>query len=212
LREYGEERYAKRIARAIIGRHQSEPITSTTELAQIVAAAHPRHQRDKHPATRTFQALRIAVNDELGELQALLAEVISLLAPGGRLVVLSFHSLEDRIVKNFIQQHSRTRADLPLDLPVVDTPTPAPLMRVRIDKKPGRAEIQANRRSRSVIMRVAQRTSAVYPTSAVEMGQQGNSSKSGQPNADSAPQALTLNREAATFALAAGAPWVGVAA
>lgn len=158
LREYGEERYAKKIARAILSRHQVKPLATTAELAQIVAGAIPGHQRDKHPATRSFQALRIALNDELGELQSLLEQVTGLLATGGRLVVLSFHSLEDRIVKQFIRQLSRVEKELPLDLPVIDTYTAAPLKRVRVNKKPGRAEVRTNPRSRSVIMRVAERT------------------------------------------------------
>lgn len=160
LREYGEERFAKRIARAIRERHHDEPLTTTLELAELVARANPHHERKKHPATRTFQALRIALNDELGELKRVLAQVIGLLATGGRLVVLSFHSLEDRIVKQFIQEFSQVGADIPLDLPVTETHAEAPLIRVRVGKKPSRAEVQANPRSRSAIMRVAQRTRA----------------------------------------------------
>ena len=162
LREYGEERFAKRVARAILERHQEQRLTTTIELAELVARAIPRHQRDKHPATRTFQALRIAVNDELGELQRMLAQSIGLLSTGGRLVVLSFHSLEDRMVKQFIQKFSHTGLDVPLDLPVIDSVTTAPLKRIRVGKKPGREEVRSNPRSRSVIMRVAERTATAF--------------------------------------------------
>ncbi|MBL4621644.1 MAG: 16S rRNA (cytosine(1402)-N(4))-methyltransferase RsmH [Immundisolibacteraceae bacterium] len=160
LREYGEERHARRIAAAILEQHAQQPLATTAELAELVAKAMPRHDHKKHPATRTFQALRIALNDELGELQRFLLQVISLLAEGGRLVVLSFHSLEDRIVKRFIAQHSKITDELPLDLPVIDVERLAPLTRVRMGKKPSREEVSINSRSRSVIMRVAERTTA----------------------------------------------------
>jgi len=166
LREYGEERYAKKIARAILERHSVEPLKNTLELAELVARANPRHERNKHPATRTFQALRIALNDELGELNRLLAQVIGLLATGGRLVVISFHSLEDRMVKQFIQEHSEVGRGVPLDLPVREVSVVPPLRRVKIDKKPSPAEVQSNPRSRSAIMRVAQRTDAAVGSSA----------------------------------------------
>ena len=162
LREYGEERHARRIATAILEQHQLQPLQTTAELAALVAKAMPRHDHKKHPATRTFQALRIALNDELGELQRFLMQVIDLLAEGGRLVVLSFHSLEDRIVKRFIQHHSKVTDELPLDLPVIDVERTAPLMRVRVGKKPTRQEVSTNPRSRSVIMRVAERTNSPF--------------------------------------------------
>ena len=163
LREYGEERHARRIAAAILEQHAQRPLETTAELAELVARAMPRHDHKKHPATRTFQALRIALNDELGELQRFLLQVIGLLADGGRLVVLSFHSLEDRIVKRFIQQHAKLTDELPLDLPVINAERLAPLKRVRVSKKPSRDEVASNPRSRSVIMRVAERTSAPIP-------------------------------------------------
>jgi len=153
------------VARAILERHSVEPLKNTLELAELVARANPRHERNKHPATRTFQALRIALNDELGELNRLLAQVIGLLATGGRLVVISFHSLEDRMVKQFIQEHSEVGRGVPLDLPVREVSVVPPLRRVKIDKKPSPAEVQSNPRSRSAIMRVAQRTDAAVGSS-----------------------------------------------
>lgn len=160
LRDYGEERFAKKVARAILERHRAERIDSTLELAEVVAQAIPRHERNKHPATRTFQALRIALNDELGELKKLLAQIPAILAQSGRLVVLSFHSLEDRVVKQFIREQSETAEQIPLDLPVTERARQAPLTRVRSPKKPGSIEVRDNPRSRSVIMRVAERTAS----------------------------------------------------
>lgn len=183
LREYGEERFARKIARAILERHREQPLTTTGELAELVAESIPHHPRDKHPATRTFQALRIAVNDELGELQRMLAQAIGLLAPGGRLVVLSFHSLEDRMVKQFIQKFSQTGLDLPLDLPVVDRVMSAPLKRVRVGKKPGRVEVRSNPRSRSVIMRVAERTETVFDAADKRWSDSGKTSDRQDSNA-----------------------------
>ena len=198
LREYGEERHARRIAAAIVEQHAHQPLQTTAELATLVSNAMPRHDHKKHPATRTFQALRIALNDELGELQRFLTQVIGLLAEGGRLVVLSFHSLEDRIVKRFIQLHSKITDDLPIDLPIIDAERIAPLKRVRVGKKPGREEVSSNPRSRSVIMRVAERTTAPVPqsddhqlfgieelTQRVADQQRAGGGQSGRPNAKS---------------------------
>lgn len=163
LKEYGEERFARRIARAIVKQQAQQSIQSTAELAALVAAAMPRHEREKHPATRTFQALRIAINDEFGELENGLEQSLELLAAGGRLVVISFHSLEDRRVKRFIQRHSQTDPGVPPELPVIDSRSQPVLKKVRIGKKPDKQELQANPRSRSAILRVAERTSTPLP-------------------------------------------------
>lgn len=139
----GEERYSRRIARAIVARRRRHPLATTTELAETVAGAVPRRERRIHPATRTFQALRLFINKELEELSAGLAASLELLAPGGRLVVISFHSLEDRIVKHFVRDAARAR---PPRLRIV-----ARLVR------PSAAEMATNPRARSARMRVAER-------------------------------------------------------
>lgn len=156
FRELGEERYAKRIASAIVSAREAEPFASTTQLASVVAAANPSWEKHKHPATRVFQAIRIHVNQELEDLEKLLATVIDLLAIGGRLVVISFHSLEDRIVKQFMRNEARGK-QLPRGLPVRDIERG---QRLRLVGKPVRAsdaELALNPRARSAIMRVAER-------------------------------------------------------
>lgn len=157
IRDYGEERFAGSIAKAIVARRQERgPISTTTELAEIVAGTVKTRESGQNPATRTFQALRIFINAELEELQQALDASLDVLQPGGRLVVISFHSLEDRIVKQFIARHSRDEYDR-------RDPFAAPkIMRLKaLDRiKPGAAEVAANPRARSAVMRVAQRTSA----------------------------------------------------
>lgn len=157
IRHYGEEKYAARIARAIVARRDISPITSTTELADIIARAVPEREPGRHPATRTFQAIRMHLNDELGQLRALLPQAVESLRAAGRLVIISFHSLEDRIVKRFMRDESRGDP-FPAGLPV----TAAELRpRLRIIGKPVRPsarELAANRRARSAVMRVAERT------------------------------------------------------
>ena len=157
IREYGEERFASAIAKAIITRRQERgAISTTTELAQLVADTVKTRESGQNPATRTFQALRIFINAELEELQQALEASLSVLQPGGRLVVISFHSLEDRIVKQFIAQHSKEVYDrrMPFAPPKV-------MKLVALDRiKPSAAEVSANPRSRSAIMRVAERTEA----------------------------------------------------
>jgi 16S rRNA (cytosine1402-N4)-methyltransferase len=154
IRGYGEERFAGAIAKAIVVRRQTQaPISNTTELANLVAAAVKTREPGQHPATRTFQALRIFINAELEELQQALIASLQVLQPGGRLVVISFHSLEDRMVKQFMAQHSRQTYDrrAPFAAPrVLQLKT---LCRI----KPGAAETARNPRSRSAVMRVAQR-------------------------------------------------------
>ena len=156
LKEYGEERFAKRIARAIVEAQSAEPIATTARLATVVSEANPRWERHKHPATRAFQAIRIRVNRELDDLEVLLDGAIDLLAVGGRLVIISFHSLEDRMVKRYMRNMARGE-QLPAGVPVVDS---ALNRRMKLVGKAVRAsadEVAANNRSRSAIMRVAEK-------------------------------------------------------
>jgi 16S rRNA (cytosine1402-N4)-methyltransferase len=155
IREYGEERFAVQIAKAIVARRQERgPLATTAELAQLVAGTVKTREPGQDPATRTFQALRIFINAELEELQQALEASLDILQPHGRLVVISFHSLEDRIVKQFIAQHSREVFDR-------RAPFAAPkAMKLKaLDRvKPSAEEVKVNPRSRSAIMRVAERT------------------------------------------------------
>ena len=159
IKDYGEERFAKQVARAIIKeRNDGRAITTTGQLAAIVASAIPKIEPGQNPATRTFQALRIFVNSELEELSLILPKCVDLLAVGGRLVVISFHSLEDRIVKKFMQSE-QNRDDLPSNFPIKAKDLPQPrLLLVGKTIKPSAAEIKLNVRSRSAVMRVAERT------------------------------------------------------
>jgi 16S rRNA (cytosine1402-N4)-methyltransferase len=157
IREYGEERFAVQIAKALVARRQERgPLATTAELAQLVAGAVKTREPGQDPATRTFQALRIFINAELEELQQALEASLDILEPHGRLVVISFHSLEDRIVKQFIARHSREVFDRRAPF------APARPMKLKaLDRiKPTQQEIAANPRSRSAIMRVAERTQA----------------------------------------------------
>jgi 16S rRNA (cytosine1402-N4)-methyltransferase len=156
LREYGEERFAGRIARAIVRARRDGPVVQTRALAQIIASASPSREPGKHPATRAFQAIRIHINRELEELQACLACVCGLLAARGRLVVISFHSLEDRIVKRFIRDEARGR-QFPRGLPVTERETSPCLRPVGKPVRPSSADVGANPRARSALMRVAER-------------------------------------------------------
>lgn len=159
LRVYGEERFAKRIARALVRVRDDDALPATTrELADLVAAAVPYPDRHKHPATRTFQALRIALNDELGSLERLLAAVCDALSPGGRLVVISFHSLEDRMVKRFIRDMGEQR-DLPPEIPVVPEGLKARMKPIGKAVRAGESETRINPRARSAVMRVAEKLS-----------------------------------------------------
>jgi len=155
---YGEERFAKQIAAAIVAARTRGPLASTQQLAQIVAAAVRTREVGQDPATRTFQALRIHVNEELAQLSLALPQAAHALASGGRLVVISFHSLEDRIVKRFMRDEAKADK-LPLGLPVRASELPVPPLRV-IGKpvRPGKREIEANPRARSAVMRIAERT------------------------------------------------------
>ena len=159
LREYGEERFAKQIAAALVAARARGPIGTTRELAAIVAKAVPTREPNQDPATRTFQAVRIHLNQELEELSLALPQSVDLLAAGGRLVVISFHSLEDRIVKRFLREASRPDR-LPARLPVRARDLPRPRMKlIGRAVRPAAAEIAANPRARSAIMRVAEKTS-----------------------------------------------------
>ncbi|MFO7640963.1 MAG: 16S rRNA (cytosine(1402)-N(4))-methyltransferase RsmH [Candidatus Competibacteraceae bacterium] len=154
--EFGEERFHRRVARAIVAARQQAPIATTARLASIIAGAVPTREPGKHPATRAFQAIRIAVNDELGELRAVLPGAVRMLAPGGRLVVISFHSLEDRVVKRFMREQARGR-ELPPDLPVQGAPEGKTLRLIGRQVRPGAVELAANPRARSAVLRVAER-------------------------------------------------------
>ncbi|MGL4770249.1 MAG: 16S rRNA (cytosine(1402)-N(4))-methyltransferase RsmH [Plesiomonas shigelloides] len=158
LKTFGEERFAKRIARAIVERNQSEPMTRTRELAELVASASPVKEKHKHPATRTFQAIRIYINSELEEIERALDASLTILAPGGRLSVISFHSLEDRIVKRFIRRQSKG-PEIPDGLPLTEAQLAGGKKMLTIGKaiKPSEEEIEQNARSRSSVLRVAER-------------------------------------------------------
>ncbi len=157
IREYGEERFAKRIARSIVIEREIEPITTTRRLAEIVTRAIPSREKNKDPATRTFQAIRIHINRELEELQEVLPQTIRLLATGGRLVAISFHSLEDRIVKHFLRAEMKGD-DLPPDFPVRHDQFHPRLKTVGKVIRAGDAEAMRNPRARSAVLRVAERT------------------------------------------------------
>jgi len=155
----GEERFGRRIARAVVAARAVEPIERTSQLAQIIAAAVPTREPGKHPATRTFQAIRIHVNGELSALEAALPQAVGLLAPGGRLCVISFHSLEDRIVKRFIRREQEGDP-VYAGLPQVPAHARPRLKRVGGAVNAGDAEIARNPRARSAVLRVAERLAA----------------------------------------------------
>ena len=159
IRDYGEERFAKQIAKAIVAARRRGPVVTTGQLADIVGAAVRTREKNKDPATRTFQAVRIYINQELAHLSLALPQILELLTPGARLAVISFHSLEDRIVKRFMRYAAR--ADVPIRLPLRERELPQP--RLCLVGKPLRAsaqEIAANPRARSATLRVAERTGA----------------------------------------------------
>jgi 16S rRNA (cytosine1402-N4)-methyltransferase len=161
IRALGEERFARRIARAINAARQRRPIRRTTELAEIVRAVIPQSEPGQDPATRTFQALRIAVNDEIGELDRGLAAAEQLLMPGGRLAVVSFHSLEDRRVKEFLRRRSDMAPRASRHRPVAaESPPPSFTLLTRRAVKPSAAEIAHNPRARAARLRAAARTAA----------------------------------------------------
>jgi len=156
LKTLGEERYGKRIARAIVETREHTPITTTTQLAELVDKASPSREKHKHPATRTFQAIRIFINNELDELTQALEQALDVLAVGGRLVVISFHSLEDRIVKRFFRDQARGD-ELPSHFPVTADQLNQRLKIVGKAIKAGDAELATNPRARSAVLRVAEK-------------------------------------------------------
>lgn len=159
IKEYGEERFAKQIARAIVAaRTGGVAITTTKQLAKVVASAVPKVEPGQDSATRTFQAIRIFLNQELEELSLVLPQCLRMLAPQGRLSVISFHSLEDRIVKQFVKSE-QDRDDLPTNFPVMAKDLPKPrMMAIGKAQKPSEQEVKRNPRSRSAVLRVAERT------------------------------------------------------
>lgn len=160
LKNFGEERFSKRIARAIVERNQTEePLTRTKHLASLIAAVSPVKEKHKHPATRSFQAIRIYVNSELDEIRQALTGALSILAPGGRLSVISFHSLEDRIVKQFMRNESRG-PQVPRGLPLTEAQLKAhgaPSLKLAGKMKPSEQEISVNPRARSSVLRFAEK-------------------------------------------------------
>ena len=156
IKEYGEERFAKRMASAVVRERAVAPITRTVQLAKILSEAHPAWERGRHPATKAFQAIRIFINRELDDLNALLKQVIDLLQVGGRLVVISFHSLEDRQVKRFIRDQERG-IQLPRNLPVRDVERGVMLKKIGKAVMPNDSEVDDNVSSRSAVMRIAER-------------------------------------------------------
>ncbi|MBI4754247.1 MAG: 16S rRNA (cytosine(1402)-N(4))-methyltransferase RsmH [Betaproteobacteria bacterium] len=161
IRDYGEERFAHAIAKKIVAARcgpDQPPLASTGQFAAFVAQVVRTREPGQHPATRTFQAVRIFINRELEELEAALPQCVGLLSPGGRLVVISFHSLEDRIVKRFMRAQAQPWADMPARLPLRARDLPAPRLRLLgRARRPSAAEVAANPRARSAVMRVAER-------------------------------------------------------
>jgi 16S rRNA (cytosine1402-N4)-methyltransferase len=153
---YGEERFARRVAQSIVAARRERALEGTAQLATLVAAAVRTREPGKHPATRTFQALRMFINDELGQLERALDGALAVLTPGGRLAVISFHSLEDRLVKRFMQRHSQPDPAL-ADLPVLPAEARPKLRLIGRKTRPGEAERSRNPRARSALLRVAER-------------------------------------------------------
>ena len=156
LKEYGEERFARRIATAIVAARAVSPIETTSQLARLVSEAHPRWEKHKHPATRSFQAIRIKVNRELEDLQAFLSVALDMLRVGGRLVVISFHSLEDRLVKRYMRDMARGDS-LPRGVPVTDSQLNRRMRLVGRSVKASAEEVAGNVRARSAVMRIAEK-------------------------------------------------------
>lgn len=160
LKTFGEERFAKRIARAIVERNRLEPMTRTHELATLIANASPFREKHKHPATRSFQAIRIYINSELEEIERALNGALEILAPEGRLSIISFHSLEDRIVKQFIRHQSRG-PQVPAGIPLTEAQLRSQggrKLKALGKMKPSGEEVNANPRARSSVLRFAERT------------------------------------------------------
>jgi 16S rRNA (cytosine1402-N4)-methyltransferase len=155
LYEYGDERFSRRIARAIVERRDEEPMVRTTQLADLVASTIPNKEKDKHPATRTFQAVRIFINRELEELDSVLMQAMNVLSANGRLLVISFHSLEDRLVKRFMRDQSRG-VDIPREIPVTHDVFKPKLIIIGKPIRSQQDEIKNNPRARSAVLRIAE--------------------------------------------------------
>ncbi len=156
LWRFGEERHSRRIARAIVAQREQAPIERTGQLARLIEDVLPRREANKHPATRSFQAIRIFINDELGQLQTLLERSIDLLAPGGRLVIISFHSLEDRLVKRFMRNAARGER-IPASVPVTADQQRGSVRLLGRAQRADDSEISRNPRARSAVLRVAEK-------------------------------------------------------
>lgn len=157
FKTYGEERYAKRLARAVVERRVEAPFTHTVDLAEVLKKAHPAWEKGKHPATKAFQGLRIYLNGELDQLDAALDAALEVLAPGGHLVIISFHSLEDRRVKRFIRHHVRGDTHLPRGVPIRDDQLNRRLEALSRGVRPSDEEVAGNPRARSAVMRAARK-------------------------------------------------------
>jgi len=155
LYEYGDERFSRRIARVIVERREEEPVVRTTQLTELVTSTIPNREKNKHPATRTFQAIRIFINRELEELDAVLIQAMNVLADNGRLLVISFHSLEDRLVKRFMRDQSRG-VDIPREIPVTHDVFKSKLTIVGKPVRSKPDEIKNNPRARSAVLRIAE--------------------------------------------------------
>lgn len=177
LFDLGEEKFARRIARAIVLNREEAPISSTLQLAAIVSEATPKKDKHKHPATRTFQAIRLYINQELVEVSQALPQALELLNESGRLAVISFHSLEDRIVKRFIRHHSTPNLP-PRNIPVTEENYLTPLKSIGKAIKPSKQEVQTNPRSRSSVLRIAERTAV--PLTSISALSSSSSSKGGR--------------------------------
>jgi 16S rRNA (cytosine1402-N4)-methyltransferase len=156
FREFGEERFAGRIARAIVAARDEQEILTTRELAEIVKAANPKWEKHKHPATRVFQAIRMHVNDELGELKSCLKQAVEQLGVGGRLAVISFHSLEDRVVKQFMRDREEGQRP-PKGVPIRHEELQTDFKRVGKAIKPSSEEVDSNVRARSAVLRIGEK-------------------------------------------------------
>jgi 16S rRNA (cytosine1402-N4)-methyltransferase len=156
MKEYGEERFAKRMANAVVREREQSPITRTGRLAHILKEANPAWEKGKHPATRAFQGIRIHINNELGDLESVLDQALEMLVVGGRLVVISFHSLEDRLVKRFIRRHEKGDP-VPRGVPLMESQLNRRLRSRSKAVKAGGDELGRNVRARSAVMRVAEK-------------------------------------------------------
>ena len=156
IKEFGEERFARRMARAIVAYREQKPFSTTSQLAEVVKQANPAWEKGKHPATRAFQAIRIHINAELGDLSEALQQAVDVLSVGGRLVVISFHSLEDRLVKRFIRAQ-QLGPQVPRHIPIRADQVQQTMRAVGKAVKPGAAEVERNVRARSAVMRIAEK-------------------------------------------------------